>query len=185
MKSALVVLALGCALSACTAATHLDTPSGHAEVTISRVAPDKVKAALVSKMIDKGYRITKDSQFELAFDKPADSAIAIILFSSEAGGTPNMRVAYSIAQVGADVRVVADLALITNPGSAHEQRTDLNGAGKDAPIHDAQAMLDNLRTELTSPQTSDNKPPPKKADTIADSRALNAKGRRGSNNFQN
>ena len=100
MKSALVVLALGCALSACTAATHLDTPSGHPEVTISRVAPDKVKSALVNKMIDSGYRITKDTQFELTFDKPADSALAILLLSSDRGGTPDMRVAYSIAQVG-------------------------------------------------------------------------------------
>jgi hypothetical protein len=162
MKSLLVVLALGCALCACAAPTHLDTPSGHAEVTISRVAPEKIKAALVNKMIDKGYRITKDTQFELAFDKPADSILVAALFGSKYDAIPNARVTYSIAQVGDDVRIVGDLAVITNPGSAHEQRTDMNGAAKDAPIHDVQVFLDNLRTELTSTQTLDNKPPPKK-----------------------
>jgi len=121
VKSVFVVLALGCALCACAAPVHLDTPSGHPEVTISRVAPDRVKSALVNKMIDSGYRITKDTQFELTFDKPADSALAILLLSSDRGGTPNMRVAYSIAQVGDDVRVVADVAIISNPGSPYEK----------------------------------------------------------------
>jgi hypothetical protein len=108
------------------------TPSGHAEVTISRLAPDKVKAALVNKMIDRGYRITKDTQFELTFDKPADNAVAVILLSSERGGTPNLRVSYSIAQVGDDVRVVA-VAVISNPGSPYEKRLDLNGAAGKMP----------------------------------------------------
>jgi hypothetical protein len=159
----LVVLAMAWLCGACAAPTHLDTPSGHAEVTISRVAPDRVKAALVNKMIDRGYRLTKDTQFELTFDKPADSALAIFLLSSERGGTPNMRVDYSIAQAGDDVRVVADLTIITNPGSPYEKRIDINGAAKeDAPAHAVQAMLDNLRTELASAQTSDNKPSQKK-----------------------
>jgi hypothetical protein len=157
------VLALGCALSACGGPTHFDTRSGHPEVTISRVAPDKVKSALVNKMIDEGYRITKDTQFELTFDKLTDSTLAVILFSDR--GPPDWRVAYSFAQVGDDVRVVADVAMIQNPGSAREYRLDQNSPGTGVGAETArgvQAMLDNLRTELSSAQTSDNKPPAKK-----------------------
>ena len=135
-------------------------------MTISRVAPDKAKSALVNKMIDRGYRIAKDTQFELTFDKRADSALAIFLLSTDRGGTPNMRVAYSIAQVGDGVRAVADVAVIQNPGTPYEKRLELNGAEKEeAPARVVQAMLDNLRTEFTRPQTSDNKPPPKKPAT--------------------
>jgi len=155
MKSLFVVLALAsCALGACAAPTHLDTPSGHPEVTISRTTPNKVKAALVRKMIDKGFQVTKDKQFELAFDRPLDNKLAEALLGSKVSGTPNMRVTYSISQVGDDVRVIADLAAITNPGSASELSTDMNDAAKGAPVHDVQSFLDELRTELNSAQTS-------------------------------
>jgi hypothetical protein len=155
MRSLFVVLALAsCGLGACTAPTHLDTPSGHPEATISRTTPNKVKAALVHNMKDKGFQITKDKQFELAFDRPLDSKLAEALLGSKANGTPNLRITYSIAQVGDDVRVIADLAAITNPGSASEQSTDMNGAAKGAPVHDVQSFLDDLRTELNNAQTS-------------------------------
>ena len=155
----LVVLTIAsCVLGACAAPAHLDTPSAHPEVTISRVPADKVKAVLVSKMIDKGYRVTQDTQFNLAFDKSAGKA-----FFREGGAADrNQRVTYSIAQVGDDVRVVADISMITNPGTEHEARSDVNDAAKDAPAHETQAFLDDLRTELNSAQTSDNKPSQKK-----------------------
>jgi hypothetical protein len=101
----LITLAMVLLCGACAAPTHFDTPSGHPEVTISRVAPDKVKAALVNKMIDRGYRLTKDSQFELAFDKPTDNAAAIILFTSDRGDRPNTRVAYSMAGFQASIAI--------------------------------------------------------------------------------
>jgi hypothetical protein len=158
MKSLFVVLALAsCALGACTASTpsntsNLGTPSGHPEVTISRITPDKVKAALVPKMIDKGFQVTKDTQFELAFDRPLDDKQAQAILGSKAKGTPHGRITYSIEQVGDDVRVVADLAVVTNPGRASERSTDQNDASKGAPVDDVQSFLDDLRAELNSAQ---------------------------------
>jgi len=148
----------GCVLGACAAPAHLDTPGVHPEVTISRVTPDKVQAVLVSKMIDKGYRVTQDTQFNLAFDKSAGK----VFFTEGGAADRNQRVTYAITQVGDDVRVVADISMITNPGTGHEERTDLYGAAMDAPAHETQTFLDDLRTELNSAQTSDNKPSQKK-----------------------
>ena len=146
MKSLCALLTLGsCALGACSAPAQLDTPSGRPEVTISRTTPDNVKAAVVRKMIDKGFQVTKDAQFELAFDRPLDNKLVGALLGSKVKGTPNGRITYSIAQVGDDVRVVADLAAITNPGSASERSTDINPP--DA-VHDVQSLLEDLRTEL-------------------------------------
>jgi len=150
----LIALALVSLCAACSAPGQLATASRHPEVTISQTTPDKVKSALVSKMIDKGYRITKDSPYELAFDHPMDNILATVLLGSKYDSEPNARVSYSIAQSGEDVRVVTDLAAITNPGSAFERRTDLNGSAEAAKV---QAFLDGLRTELKSSQTPKRK----------------------------
>jgi hypothetical protein len=158
LRALMVLMLAGCTLGACAAPTGVDTPSAHPEVTISRVTPDKVKAVLVSKMTDKGYRVTQDTQFNLAFDKSASK----VFFQEGGTADRNQRVTYSIAQVGDDVRVVADVSMITNPSTGHEERTDMNDAAKDAPAHETQSFLDDLRTELNSAQTSDNKPSQKK-----------------------
>jgi hypothetical protein len=159
MKSLFVVLALAsCALGACTASTHhdtpLNTPSGHPEVMISRTADNKVKAALVREMIAKGFHVTKDTPSELAFDKPLDDKQAQAILGNKVTSTANGRITYSITKVGDDVRVVADLTAVTNPGSASELSTDMNDAAKGAPVHDVQSFLEDVRTELNGAQTS-------------------------------
>ena len=69
-----------------------------------------------------------------------------------ASPAPKSRVTYSIAQVGDDVRVVADISMVTNPGTGHEERTDMNDTAKDAVAHETQSFLDDLRTELNIAQ---------------------------------
>ena len=158
LRGLMVLMLAGCTLGACSAPAHLDTPSAHPEVTISRVTPDKVKAVLVSKMTDKGYQVTQDTQFNLAFDKSTGK----VFFQEGGTADRNQRVKYSIAQVGDDVRVVADISMITNPGTGHEERTDMNDAAKGASANETQSFLDDLRTELNIAQTSDKKPSLKK-----------------------
>jgi hypothetical protein len=103
-------------------------------------------------MIDKGFQVTKDTQFELAFDRPLDDKQAQAILGSKVKGTPHGRITYSIEQVGDDVRVVADLAVVSNPGRVSERSTDQNDASKGAPVHDVQSFLDDLRNELNSAQ---------------------------------
>jgi hypothetical protein len=141
----LIVFAVALFCGSCSHPVQHETASGHPEVTVQNVAADKVKAALVNKMLNKGYRITRDTQFELAYDKPVENVMASVLLGSKYDSQPNARVAYSIAQVGKDVRVVADLAVITNPGSAFERRTDLN-RGVESPK--VQTFLDDMASEV-------------------------------------
>lgn len=96
-------------------------------------------------MLNGGYRITKDTPYELAFDKPVQNFAVAVLMGSKYDSQPNARVSYSFAQLGSDTRVIADLAVITNPESAFERRTAVN-AGVDA--HDVQVLLDNVRGSL-------------------------------------
>jgi C-terminal processing protease CtpA/Prc len=141
----LVVLALASLCAACATVPPPATASGKPEVTISNSSPDKVKPVLVNKMINTGYRITKDTPYELTFDKPTQNFAVAALMGSKYDGVPNERVSYTFADVGGSTRVVADVAIITNPGSAYERRTDLNGG---AYNYDLQIMLDDVNASL-------------------------------------
>ena len=51
---------------------------------------------------------------------------ASLVFGSNFNAFPNARVAYTFAEIGSDVRVVVDMAMVTNPGSAFENTTPMN-----------------------------------------------------------
>lgn len=148
------VAALGLVLASCGTPVRQDTASGRPEVTVHHVASDRVKGALVSGMLNRGYRITKDSQFEIAFDRPVDNLAVAVLMGSKYDAQPNARVSYQIAQLGDDVRVVADMAIITNPGSAFERRMDVS-AGADSPV--IQAFLTTIAADLQKQQAPESK----------------------------
>jgi hypothetical protein len=82
---------------------------------------------------NKGYRITKDSQFQISFDKPSENIALNVLLGSKY--TPDTRVSYD------------DLAVITNPGSAFEWRTEINDGPMSAEV---QAFLTLHEPELNS-----------------------------------
>jgi hypothetical protein len=147
-------------LTACATPTRNETPSGKVEATFRNVAVDKAKSALVNMMINRGYRITKDTPYELSFDKPVENLAAQVLLGSKYDSQPNARIAYYLAVNGSDVRVVADLAIITNPGSAFERRTDVNN-GADAPA--IQAALNDLASSLDTPPPAPAPAPSKKS----------------------
>lgn len=143
-----IVLAALCA--GCVTVEPPHTASGRPEVTIAGASPDKVKPQLVNVMINDGYRITRDTPYEITFDKPVQNIAVAVLMGSKYDAQPNIRVSYSFAQLGSDTRVIGDIAIVTNPGSAFERRTPIN-AGVDSS--DIQILLDEVRGKLdpTSP----------------------------------
>jgi hypothetical protein len=141
-----------------TPVTHA-TGSGKVEVAINGTAPEAVKAALVNNMLNAGYRITKDTAYEIAFDRPTDNIAVAVLLGSKYDAQPNARVSYSIAATPPTVRVVADIAIITNPGSGFEQRTEMNGSQDSVQV---QALLDNMKASLEAPPPVAAKPPKSK-----------------------
>jgi membrane-associated protease RseP (regulator of RpoE activity) len=142
----LIALVSFLALSACAGTLHRpQTASGRPEVTIANTTPEKIKPVLVSEMANAGYRITKDTPYELAFDKPVQNLAMAVLLGSRYDAQPNARVTYTFAQIGNDTRVIGDVAVITNPGSAFERRTELNN-GVDA--YDLQTGLQRLSAAM-------------------------------------
>lgn len=135
----LVAAAAFSVLAACQTVQPPATASGRPEVTIPGASPAKVKAAILSGMLDKGYRLTKDDTYSLTVEKQVEDTAAVILLSSGAGGPPIARVTYTVAEIGDGTRVVSDMALISNAGMAFERRMDVS-QGNQAPM--AQAFLD-------------------------------------------
>lgn len=136
------IAALAATLCGCASVDH-QTASGKVEVTIN-APPEAVKASIVNAMVNQRYRISKDTAFELAFDKPTDNLLAAAFLGSRYDSTPNTRISYFLAPTPPSVRVVADFAIITNPGSSFERRTDLNRSEDTAQV---QALLDDVKAQ--------------------------------------
>ena len=146
MKRSLCALVLSgfLAVSCVSPVTH-NTPSGKPEVTVTLIEPEDVRGALISEMMSRGYTLNDANDFLLSFDRPVENFLAAALLGSQYDSTPNARITFSIAPIGDSVRVVADLAIITNPGSGFERRTDMN-QGQDSPK--IQQMLYSIRDRL-------------------------------------
>jgi hypothetical protein len=142
VKVALAVFAL--AFGGCQTVQH-NTPSGKAEVQIANVTTDQVKAEIVNGMMTSGWIIQQDTPYALSFDKPVQNVMAAALLGSQYDATPTSRVTFVIAQNGPNVRIVTDIAIITNPGSGFERRTPTNNSADGAHV---QAMLDGLAGKL-------------------------------------
>lgn len=69
------ILGLALALGACAAPIQHQTASGRPEVLIHNTAPDSAKAAIVNGMMSRQYRISRDTPYEIAFDKPVDEGM--------------------------------------------------------------------------------------------------------------
>ena len=139
------ILALTAFCAGCTAPVQHATSSGKPETTIAGTTPEKVKPLIVNRMLSAGYRITRDTQFEIAFDAPVKNVAAQVLLGSRYDSQPNARVSYSFASTGTETRVVADIAIITNPNSGFERRTEMNQAADSVQV---QNILDAVRAAL-------------------------------------
>ena len=96
-------------------------------------------------MINRRYAITRETDFFVVFDRPVTNVLAAALLGSRYDSTPNARISYSLARIQDRIRVVADLAIITNPGSAFERPMNMN-ANQDAL--EIQAMMDHVRVQV-------------------------------------
>lgn len=137
-------------LASCvTAPVEHHTASGKPEVTVA-ATPESIKPQLVSQMLSAGYRINRDTVYELSFDRPVDNLAVAVLMGSKYDAQPNSRISFSFAPIGGQTRIVADAAIITNPGSAFERRTPTNNGVDSQSI---QQYLDRLKAE-TDPNSS-------------------------------
>jgi C-terminal processing protease CtpA/Prc len=139
-----LVLAAGLLCAACQTGVQHQTASGRPEITIPNVSTDRVKSELVNRMVNGGFRIHRDTPYEISFEKPSDNFAVNVLMGSKYDSQPNVRASYTLAQIGSGVRVVGDLAIVTNPNSAFEKRTDMNNSQGGREYQEALDQLKQL-----------------------------------------
>lgn len=156
-KNGLVAIAISfgaATLIGCAAPVTHNTPSGKAETTVG-MTPEQVKPILVNLFTNSGFNITKESQFQIAFDHPITNFTTAALLGSRYDTTPNERVTFTLAPIGPDTtRVVGDVSFVTNPGSAFERITPANN---NADSGNLQKTLDQLHDQVAAITVDDNR----------------------------
>ena len=133
-------------VSACATPVAHHTPSGKPEVTISSTDGELIKNLVISEMIDRGYSVSSEREYSIAFDRPVENVFAAALLGSQYNSTPNARITYTVVRTPNGLsRVVATLQVVTNPGSPHERYTDASGNRDSVEI---QALLDRVRDRI-------------------------------------
>ncbi len=161
----LCVIALGCV-----APVRQGTPSGNPEVTIATADFGGVKNALVTAMVDRGYRVTQESDHSIAFDKPGDEDLSPgfprpihycrrndrkciedaldeeLLWGDMYGDNASEEITYTLVTTDDGVRVVANPVEVTKParrGSVFQRRVVVwSSAGNS---QDIQNLLNEIR----------------------------------------
>ena len=83
-----------------------------------------------------------------------DSPMAVVLFGASAGGPPEVRVSFTLAEEGDGVIVYGSMALVVNPGTAFERPNDItpgNSAGLCADLESIAAGLTRSAPLSASP----------------------------------
>jgi hypothetical protein len=124
-----LILFLPFLLVACAIPVKHNNASGKPEVTIKTSSVKSVRTKATEMMVNGGYRTVRSDDMSITFDKIInDGGMANFLLGSRYDMNPAARVNYTFLDLGKSVRVIADLSVITNPGSGYERRTDFNNS---------------------------------------------------------
>jgi hypothetical protein len=129
-------------ISGCVTIPPLNTTTGKPEIVISDVSKKDVSDAIVNAMMTLDFQIVKLDDYRLVFGKK-DNSTAALLLGSRYDPQPEMRYTYTLMDFANGIRVMVNIAEITNPGSAFEKSTDFSKSTKAA--NDAQKFLENLK----------------------------------------
>jgi len=123
----------------------LPTRDWRPEVTISRATKKQIFDLLIAEMVASGAQVKRGNEYSAVFVRRGDSLTGAQLSGSRYDSEAEMRISFYAAETFDGVRLVCNLAMVTNPGSPSEQVTDVTD-GKTA--RDIQTMLDRLRDRL-------------------------------------
>lgn len=144
MKRVLLIGAVSSALLGCR--TTYDTASGRPEITVARSAGE-VKTAIASYLLNRGFRVIKDTDLQVVAERQTQNIGAALLFNTEFGGLPTERVTITFLSSGGNTRVVSEVAVVSNAGSAFEKVTQMTNS----PIAgDMQQELAGLNQTLSA-----------------------------------
>lgn len=139
-------LVLCLALLAGCATQTLNTPTGRPEVTIPNADLEEIKNLLTQNAIDWGYHVREVTDYRAVYEKRGEGTGEAILFGSTYDPFPLYRLQYDLLPQGEAVRIVGNLAVVTNPGSGYERTQDLSKGKSGVQIQDFLTRLASYYT---------------------------------------
>ena len=137
MRTTIAWLLIAVCLSGC-AGTQIqhNTASGRPE-RVFQAPPEAVRSALATELVNRGYRITKESQSLIEGEKYTDKLGAVIAYSTQYDSRVMVRVTYTMIPTAEGTRVVGDIAAVSNPGSGFERSHPLQNTQSAADMQNA------------------------------------------------
>lgn len=159
MKS-LGLIALILIFSGCAVIPVIPTASGKPEITIPNTTKEKVANEIINCTSDKGFILISNTPNLIILDQPITNALVRYCYGSRQNPIPNNRLKVQLTETDGGVRVLFNLFIVTNPGTAFEKSEDRNNS-KDA--YELYQNLENLKNKFTENQkpspTSSTGPP--------------------------
>lgn len=148
-KKIIIVLISGFVLAGCmTAPVRLNTPSGKPEVTISATTKKKASDAIINRELSKGWDLKSQSDSLLVFAQKNTSFGAQLLFGSKYDTVPENRITFTLVETDNAIRLLVKNEMVTNPGSAFENITDMTSNAEVA--NQSQTALEDIKARLES-----------------------------------
>lgn len=131
LAAGLVAVSLTLPLAGCASVAQQKINAAANQPVTAKITRAAAKDAVAMVFIGRNYRILKDSDLVVEFTAPTDNVWAQVLLSSNYSSQVDARV--QVQFIGDNPTTVTWRAfLVTNPGSAFEQLTDVSRGG-DAP----------------------------------------------------
>lgn len=103
----------------------MQTPSGRPEVTIQNTSVEKLKPRVINKMLDDKFTVVSSDPVNMQFDKSATWLSNMLLGSPYDARTWTRVVVRLVDQGNGSVRVVEEVYIVSNKGSAFERLTEV------------------------------------------------------------
>lgn len=142
-------------ITGCATVKHLNTPTGKPEVIIPDASKSEIADQITNAMLSWDFQLQKRDENILVFAKRDQRLGTSLLFGSRYDSTPEWRFIYNIVDHSEGIRVIANIAAITNPGSAFERVTDLSRGSKDS--ENVYALLTQIREGFSSREITKNR----------------------------
>jgi len=127
-------------LVGCATAPHNDTPSGKPEVTVPKASAAAAKSYITDRMTNAGYRLEKDSQYQLVFGRLGRQKLVQASWGYKAN--------FLITEQNPGVRVVADLGMVLYEGTPLERAYPGAFEQYSDPQEDAYRQINDVLTGL-------------------------------------
>lgn len=128
MKPILVALLASCPFtSSCVSVPPIETPSGRPECTIQGANASEVQSFFMDRYISDGWMLKDQTPSQLVLWKENASTWQNVFLGSQYDPTTTYEIRLVFASRPNGTGILGQIALVTNEGSAFEQRNDLTG----------------------------------------------------------